>query len=488
MISQRVDVLNKLKIAIARRHLSSRDISDEAKYPLEEWIHNQVKKSFKSSSELREILGKRRLDEVTRDDIRGYQIYRLRKQLEYVRANSIYYRTMLKRADIDPKEIRSFEDLTKIPLTEPSEVAKEPFHFLCVSQGKVMRAFTTSGTSGLTKRIFFTRDDILRIIDSISAALKTVGMTENDVLQIMFPTIASWDPGYMLDGACKIAGLHSVIADMLDVDEQIRIMKESGTTMMIGLTSFIYRVTVLAKDKYDLRSLGIKAIILSAEPLSEAMRREIEEAWGCKALSQYGLTEMGLATTVECVAQDGLHVNDADFLVEAINSETLEHVEPRESGELIITSLNYQATPLIRYRTYDLSSLIEPPCACGLKTIGKVGKIKGRLDMMRKIGMGEKIFPMLFDEALLSVSGVVNYVVFIERSGFRDRLRFRVEFIGDKEEGRRKILDAVMNIPEIKTSIESDLLEVPIVEMVDNGSLEFAPKTMSIIDLRNQYN
>lgn len=482
-----VNVLNKWKIAIARRHLSSRNISSESKYPLEEWIHNQIKKELKHSSEFKEILGKNRLDEVSRDDVRTYQIYRFRKQLEYVMANSVYYKSVLNKWKIEPKKIKSYEDLTKVPITEPAEVAKEPNHFLCVSQGKVMRAFTTSGTSGQIKRIFFTRDDILRIIDSISAALKTVGMREDDVLQIMFPTIASWDPGYMLDGACKIAGLHSVIADTLDVDEQIKIMHEARTTMMIGLTSFIYRVTVLAREKYDLRSLGIKAIILSAEPLPEAMRREIESSWGCKVLSQYGLTEMGLATTVECFAQDGLHVNDADFLVEAVDSQSLKHVDSRKPGELIITSLNYQGTPLIRYRTYDLSSVIEPPCSCGLKTIGKIGKIKGRLDMMRKIGMGEKIFPLMFDEAILSVSNVVNYVVYIEKSGYRDRLRFEVELIGDKEQGKKNIRDAVVQIPEIKSGIENDLLEEPIVEIVESGTLSFVPKMMSIVDLRQQY-
>ncbi|MBM4237808.1 MAG: phenylacetate--CoA ligase family protein, partial [Euryarchaeota archaeon] len=447
----------------------------------------QVKTAFRSDPELRRSIGKTRLDEVTRDDLREYQLHRFREQLRYTEENSIYYKSALRKAGVDPREIKSFEDLTKVPLTEPAEVAKEPFHFLCVSQGKVMRAFTTSGTSGLTKRIFFTRDDVLRIIDSISAALKTVGLKEEDTLQIMFPTIASWDPGYMLDGACKLAGLHSVIADMLDVDEQMRIMKESRTTMMIGLTSFIYRVTVLARGRYDLRSFGMKAAILSAEPLPEAMRREIEEAWGCKALSQYGLTEMGLATTVECPAQDGLHVNDADFLVEAIDPESGEHVGPREAGELVITSLNYQGTPLIRYRTYDLSSIIDPPCGCGLRTIGKVGKIRGRLDMMTKVGFGEKVYPLLFDEAVLSVSGVVNYQTLIEREGYRDRLRFRVEFLGDKEEGRRRIEGAILQLPEIRSGLENDLLEPPVVEMVDEGGLEFAPKTLAIVDSRRLY-
>ena len=482
-----MDPVRKLKLAIARRSLASRRISEETEHPLEVWIHSQVRATLRASPEFRKALGKSRLDEVSREDLEAYKLFKFRSLLARVQQDSIYYKKALGEAGVRLSDIRTFEDLQKVPLTEPAEVAKEPFYFLCVSQGKVMRAYTTSGTSGLKKRIFFTRDDILRIIDSISAALKTVGMTKDDTLQIMFPTIASWDPGYVLDGACKIAGLRSVIADMLDVDEQIRMMKEHGTTMMIGLTSFIYRVTVLARDKYDLRSFGMKAIILSAEPLPESMRREIEEAWGCKALSQYGLTEMGLATTIECHVQDGLHVNDADFLVEVIDPETGEHVSEREPGEIVFTSINYEATPLVRYRTYDLSCFINPPCACGFKTIGKVGKIRGRLDMMTKVVMGEKVFPLLFDEAVLSVSGVVNYQTVIDRVGYKDRLTFRVEFIGNGRDARSRIEDAILRIDEIRAGVDNDLMETPVVEMMEQGSLDFVPKTQSIVDNRKLY-
>lgn len=482
-----MDPLRRLKIAIARRSLDSRRISEETEHPLEVWIHNQVRATFKANSDFRRMIGRSRLDEIERKDLEAYKIFKFRKLLAHVQENSIYYKKVLKDAGVGPGDVKTFDDLQKVPLTEPAEVAKEPFYFLCVSQGKVMRAYTTSGTSGLRKRIFFTKDDILRIIDSISAALRTVGMTKDDTLQIMFPTIASWDPGYMLDGACKIAGLRSVIADMLDVDEQIRVMKEHGTTMMIGLTSFIYRVTVLAREKHDLRSFGMKAIILSAEPLPESMRKEIEDAWGCKALSQYGLTEMGLATTIECHIQDGLHVNDADFLVEVIDPETGEHVSEREPGEIVLTSINYQATPLVRYRTYDLSCYINPPCACGFKTVGKVGKIQGRLDMMTKVGMGEKVYPLLFDEAVLSVSGVVNYQTVIEREGYKDRLRFRVEHLGDKKDAKARIERALVDVAEIKAGIDNDLLESPVVEMLDPGNLEFVPKTQSILDNRRLY-
>ncbi|MFP4169686.1 MAG: phenylacetate--CoA ligase family protein [Methanomassiliicoccales archaeon] len=477
--------LKMIKLTIARSKLSSRGIGSEAN-PLEAWIHGQVRKEFSSHPGLREAVGRSRLVEVTREDLEAYQLHRMREQMAYVRKNSIYYRRTFEEVGISPSDIQTFHDLTRVPLTEPEDLAEEPFHFLCVSQGKVSRPFTTSGTSGRRKRIFFTRDDLLRVIDAISAALRTVGMTEEDTLQIMFPTIASWDPGYMLDNACKIAGLNSVIADTPDVEEQLRIMRESGTSVLIGLTSFIHRITMLAREDHDLREMGIKVIILSAEPLPESMRREIERSWGCKALGQFGLTEMGLANAIECPVQDGLHVNEADLLVEVIDPDTGEHTAPMEEGELVLTSLKAQGTPLIRYRTYDLTSYIPSPCACGFATIGKIGKIGGRRDLQTKIGFGEKVYPLLFDEAILSVPGVVGYQTRIERQGFRDRLVFRVELIGDPEEGEGRIREAVKGLDEIRSGLERDLLEEPVVEVLEPGSVDYVPKSQLIVDTRER--
>jgi phenylacetate-CoA ligase len=478
--------LKRIKIAVARRHLDSRRMG-ETENPLEDWIHQQVRKEFNASTEFKRVLGRNELDRVTREDLEAYQLHRFREQLSYVMKESIHYAREMERCGIEPSEIRTFEDLRKVPMTEPADLAEQPFYFLCIPQGKVARPFSTSGTSGQKKRIFFSRDDLLRIIDSISAALKNLGMTPNDTLQIMFPTIISWDPGYMLDSACKLAGFNSVVASMVDVDEQIKMMVDNGATLLIGLPSFIYRITMLAKERYDLASMGMKTIILAAEPLPEGMRREIKQAWDCKALGVYGMTEMGLANAIECEAQDGLHVNEADLLVEIVDPETGEHCSPREEGELLITSLKAQATPLIRYRTYDISSFIPPDCKCGFETISKIGKIQGRRDMQTKIGFGEKVYPILFEEAILSVPGVVGYQTIIEKAGFRDRLTFRIEYQDDPEEGKKRMEEAILAIDEIQSGLEQDLLEHPVVEMIEPGSVEYVPKSSVLVDKRDVY-
>jgi phenylacetate-CoA ligase len=479
-------LLQRLKITIARRRLTSLKVAGTGN-PLEEWIHNKVRKEFKGSREFRDSIGREELGEISRQDVREFQLHRLRQLMAYTIENSYYYKKKFQEAGVRPQDIRTWDDLEKIPMTDPVDLAAEPLTFLCVSQSKIMRAFTTSGTSGTRKRLFYTQDDVLNIIDSIAAALKSVGMTGDDTLQIMFPAVSAWDPGLMLDGACKVAGMRSVVCSAVVVDDQLRTMRENGTTLMIGLTSFLYRITVLAKDKYDLRSLGMKAIICSAEPLPEAMRRELQTAWGCKVLSHFGMTEMGLATSIECEAADGLHINDADFLAEVIDPVTGKHLPDRQMGELVFTSLSMQGTPLIRYRTRDLSFTIEPPCHCDFRTIGRMGKVQGRMDAQTKIGYGQKIYPVLFDEALLSISGVIGYRLSLERAGYRDRLTFRVEYKGDPGTGRKEIFNALVALDELKEALENDLILPPVIELVDAGSVAFAPKNKVIEDHRGGY-
>ena len=172
---------------------------------LEQWIHGKVRQEFERSREFRQALGREQLGEITRHELREYQLHRFRRQMAYVMENSYYYQKKFKDLNLRPEDIRTYDDLEKVPLTDPADLAAEPLTFLCVSQSKVMRAFTTSGTSGTRKRLFYTQDDVLNIVDAISAALRSVGMSGADTLQIMFPAVSAWDPGLMLDSACKVA-------------------------------------------------------------------------------------------------------------------------------------------------------------------------------------------------------------------------------------------------------------------------------------------
>lgn len=476
----------RVVVAIARTKLSSRKVGEDVENPLHDWVQLKVRNTFKHDEEFRNALGLRSLDTIDRATFEQYQLHKFRKQMAYVMENSYYYKKKFGEAGLTPDMIKTMDDLDKVPLTEPADLAEEPFYFLCPSQSKIARTFSTSGTTGKNKRLFYTRDDLLNIIDSIAAALRSAGLKSNETLQIMFPAVVAWDPSLMLESACKVAGLRSVVCSSVDVGEQVRSLKDNNAKMIIGLTSFIYRITVMARGTHDLRSFGLKAIICSSEPLSEAVRREMEDAWGCKCLSQYGMTEMGLATAIECYVQTGLHINEADFLVEVIDPDTGKRLPPGEEGELVWTSLSFQGSPLLRYRSYDISKYVLPPCECGHVTVGKMGKPKGRRDAATKIGLGDRIFPVLFDEAIMNVKGVLNYQLVIDKPSFRDRLRFTVEYNGDAKSGKEAVMAAVLELEPVKIGLESDLLEPIEVEMKE-VSKEFSPKMKPIVDLRKSY-
>jgi Coenzyme F390 synthetase len=349
---------------VAKRKLESRKIYLQNGNPLEQWGLVKIKNDIKNSKELKALFGKKEPD---REDIKQYKLIKFRELLSYVLENSPYYKDLYENTGIDPSMIRSYEDLGMLPLTEQDELANKPYHFLCVSRKNIAREFTSSGTTNMLKRMAYTQDELLEIVDSVISGLKMAGMdSRNDTLQIMYPTItATWDPGLVLSKACALSGFNSVINDSLDAHDQINTMREAGTTFIIGTSSFLYDLSKQARDLIKPGELGIKRIICSSEPLTETMREEIESVWGCKTLRQWGMTELGLANAIECEHQDGFHLNNPDFLVEVIDPKTGKILPSGEKGELVVTTLRRKCMPLIRYRTRDITSIIDEPCSCG---------------------------------------------------------------------------------------------------------------------------
>jgi len=443
----------------------------------------KARETFKKNKELRQAIGKNDLDKVTRADFEQYQLFQFRKQMRYVEENSPFYRNRFREAGICADDIRSIQDLVRVPMTTPEDMAEEPLHFLAVSQTKTERSFSTTGTSGVRKRVFYTRNDLIAKIDIIASALLDVGMVKGDVLHIMFPTVGAWDPSLMMAGACMVAGFDSSSSASIDIQEQINVIKDNSSNYIIGLPSFIYRVTVLAGHSHDLKELGIKKIICAAEPLSESMRCTLEREWGCRVLDVWGMTEFGLACAVECDQQDGLHTDEANLLFEVIDPETGEHVPDGQKGELVVSSLTSEGTPIIRYRTRDYTAHVSPPCACGSSFNKKIMKPAGRMDMMTKIGLGQKVYPLLFDEALLSFPEVISYQLLIDKDGYKDKLTFVVESRDQSDGLKASIVEAVSAIREIKMGLEEELIDVPSVQFraVQN---EYVSKAKVIVDRR----
>lgn len=447
----------------------------------------KARMTFKKNRELRERIGKNTLDEVTRADFNEYQLFRVREQMKYVEENSPYYRTKFKDAGVRPEDINTWDDLEKIPFTEPVDLAKDSMYFYAISRTKLANEFTTTGTTGHRKTIGYTTNDLVSKIDIVASALKNVGMREGDSLHIMFPLVTAWDPSLIMAGACKILGYGSSICSETDIEKQLSTIRESKATYIIGLPSFVYRVTALMGKDVDLKSLGIKKIISTSEPLSESMRHTLESAWGAKVLDVWGMTEFGLACAVECDAQQGLHTDEANMLFEVIDPETGKHVPDGQQGELVITSLNAECSVLIRYRTHDIAAMIEPPCPCGAHFNRRLVKPSGRMDLQFKVGMGHKVYPVLFDEAVFVDSNVIDYQVKITKEGYKDVLTFEIEAKEKSDELKARIIDSVSHIMEIEQGLEEDLIDTPRVEFVDVGTMEYSVKAKKIVDLRENF-
>ena len=472
---------------ILKHKLLSNQIPPDCKTPLEEWMAIKARKTFKKSKELRADIGKDNLDTVTREDFEKYQMYRVREQIRYAMENVPFYRDLYAEKGVNPDEIRTFEDLTKLPLTEPLQLAENSKLFYGVSATKLAREFTTTGTTGHRKFIGYTVGDIIGKVDIIASALKGIGMTKKDSLHIMFPLVTAWDPSLMMVSACGILGYGSSVCSETDVDKQFKAITEAHSTYIIGLPSFIYRVTLLMSKDMDLKSLGIRRIISTSEPLSESMRHTIEDAWGCKVIDVWGMTEFGLACAIECDEQNGLHTDEANLLFEIIDPDTGEHLPAGEKGELVITSLNAEGTVLIRYRTRDFTALLDPPCKCGTVFNKRIMKPSGRMDLQFKIGMGHKVYPLLFDEAVFIDPAVVDYLVRITKEDYRDVLTFEVETPEPSDELSEKIVSSVSQIMEVADGISEDLVAEPRVVFAEPGTMEYTVKAKKILDMRENF-
>lgn len=474
-----------MKMFFIRRKLLANQIPDGCPHPLEEWMAIKARATIKGNAALRKKFGSTVPQEMTRDVFDEYQMFRFREQMAYARENTPHYGRKLEGFDID--SIKTYEDLEKVPFTTPDEVAADPFHFFAVSRTKVKKEFTTTGTSGVRKTIGYTVNDLISKIDIVASALKDIGMGLEDSLHVMFPTVSAWDPSLVMVGACKILGYGSSTCSDTDISVQMETMRKAKTTFIIGLPSFIYRVTVLGSRDADLRSLGIKKIISTSEPLSEGMRESLEDAWGCKVLDVWGMTEFGLACAVECNEQEGLHTDEANMLFEVIDPETGRHVPPGVEGELVISSLNAEGTVLLRYRTRDLAAMIDPPCACGKSFNRKLRKPSGRLDMQYKIGLGSKTFPVMFDDVLFADPAVVDYQLEIGKDGYKDTLNFTVEARETGDDVANRLVDAIKGIYEVSQGMEEELIAEPVMRFVEVGSMEYSAKAKKIVDNRGNY-
>ncbi|MDO4749997.1 MAG: AMP-binding protein [Eubacteriales bacterium] len=349
-------------------------------------------------------------DALTREALLDYQLKVLREQMHYARSRSRFYAETLRDVDID--SVTSLDALEKLPLCSAADIAKAPDAFLCVPQRDVARITTlfTSGSTGKPKRIFFSENDLEIMVQFFHWGMSCMA-DESDTVLILMPSETTWSVGDVLKRGLERLGARYVeYGPIRDYTDAVRVLRENDITCMVGIPSQVYRLAKLAPE------VRPRTVLLSADYVPISVRKTIETIWGAEVFDHYGLTETGLAGGVECHAHEGYHMRDADMLFEIIDPETGHRVPDGTMGEVVLSTLNRQAMPLIRYRTGDRAAFLPGSCPCGAAA-ARIGKIQGRIRNDLVLPDGDKISIHALDEVLYAQPPVLDYTAELTDDG-----------------------------------------------------------------------
>ncbi len=362
----------------------------------------------------------------SQDQIRAWQNERLVKQVQHVYKNVPYYRNLMDKKGVTPDDVRSVEDLHKLPfLTKDDLRDAYPYGLLAVPRSQVVRIQSTSGTTGRRVVAFYTQHDVDLWDECCARAIVAAGGTNEDVVQV------SYGYGLFTGGAGLNGGSHKLGSMTLpmssgNTERQIQFMCDLGATILCCTPSYAAYLGESIRERGLQNEIQLKAGIFGAEAWSEEMRQDIQNTLGIKAYDIYGLTEIsGPGVSFECSEQTGMHINEDHFIAEIINPETGEVLPEGEKGELVFTCITKEAFPLLRYRTRDICVLTREKCSCG-RTHVKMSKPMGRSDDML-IVKGVNVFPSQIETVLLNKGYPANYQILVSREHNSDKLEVQVE-------------------------------------------------------------
>jgi phenylacetate-CoA ligase len=415
----------------------------------------------------------------------------LKKVIRYAYNNSPFYNKIFKENNIKPRDIKNLKDFEKIPFTNPEHLQDNPHSFFAVPEEQFVKVFTTAGTTGKPKKAYFTRKDLDYIIKSTAAGLKLMnGITSKDVIRLSVEVgygTEIWGNRYCLNQAFRLIGALTISTGRLSLEDEVFMLKEYKPTVLMDVTSRISYLTNELSSKYDLKSFGIKKILIGAEPTPLKIRKKIEEAWDAEVMVGYGITEIGILMGGDCSKRNGMHLNELNFFTEVVDEKTGKQINEGAIGELIYTTFNRKGMPLIRYNSHDLGKIIPGLCGCGLPLKRII--IKGRSDNLIPIGSGDNLFPWMFDEIILNIPEVIEYQIVFDRKNGVDILNVTVESLKIEDRIKINIQKGIMNMPEIRTGIEnSKTVAKPIVNLVKPNTLnKNSIKFKRLIDNRKMY-
>ena len=417
------------------------------------------------------------------DDIKKLQSEKLVRQVKHVYENVPYYRNLMDEKGVKPEDIHGIEDLHKLPFLSKADLRDAyPYGLLAKPLSECVRIHSTSGTTGRRVVAFYTQHDVDLWEDCCARAIVAAGGTKDDVCQV------AYGYGLFTGGAGLHGGSHKVGSLTLpmssgNTERQAQFMFDLGATILCCTPSYAAYIGEYLKEQgYTGEDIPLKAGIFGAEPWTEEMRRGIEKDLGIKAYDIYGLTETsGPGVAFECEEQTGMHINEDHFLAEIIDPDTGEVLPEGSRGELVFTSLDKEAFPLLRYRTRDICVLSRKPCSCG-RTHIKMAKPMGRTDDMLII-RGVNVFPSQIETVLLNEGYQPNYQIIVDRKNNNDTFDVNVEM------NPEQFSDTVSGVTALEKSLASAMKTMlginPTVHLVSPKSIVRSEgKAVRVIDKR----
>lgn len=388
-------------------------------------------------------------EKFTPDTFRRYREHELRKTVKHVYEHSRFYKKKLDEAGIKPEDIKSFEDIQKLPFTYPDDLRGDSYEFLCMSQRYVERpiSFYSSGTTGIRKRMFYSFEDTKRIKAFIGIAMNSIADTDDTRILSLMTNTNGRGASSVYVASVQDRGMEAFAGNMEDGAEEIlRTSVENRCNVWFGDIGTIFRTAKELEGKVALDSLGIKLLYVTMGNISQPVRKYLEKTFGCPVITHYGLTEVGWGFAIEKPEGDGYYSNEAAVYTEVINPETGEPVPEGEEGELTFTIIGKDAMPLLRYRCGDIATIRRAKDNTELDTIGF---IRRRLEGTITSPSGINIHPAMIEEVIYSFDEVMDYRLYNTGNGLKIEVELTkntpgvIEFIG-------RALDELPGINELE--------------------------------------
>ena len=427
------------------------------------------------------------IETMPRQELEQLQLERLKSTVKHC-MYSPFYQEKFKELGITPDDIKTLDDVRKLPFTTKEDLRENyPFGICCVPMKECVRLHSSSGTTGNPTVVLHTQKDLDEWANAVARCLWMVGSRPEDVFQNS-AGYGMFTAGLGFQYGAEKVGMLTVPAAAGNTTRQIKFIKDFGTSVLHAIPSYASRIyEVMKEEGVDPRKdTKLRVLCIGAEPHSEEQRKRIEENLGVKAYNSYGISEMmGPGVAFECQEQNGLHIWEDYFIVEIIDPVTLEPLPDGELGELVLTTINREGMPLLRYRTRDLTRIISGDCPCG-RTHKRLARLQGRSDDMI-ILKGVNIFPIQIEKILLKFKELsTDYLITLESQKNGDTMTIDVELSQLFTDDYKRLQQLEKDITR---QLKDEILITPKVRLVPKGTLQVSDekKAVRVKDLRKLF-